>query len=34
MIQDKLNDRLRKCVGWRMLWEVWSDLSAIVALVG
>jgi hypothetical protein len=33
-IQDKLNDRPRKCLGWRTPREVFSDQAAIVALPG
>jgi len=31
-VQDKLNDRPRKCLGWRTPNEILSDHTAIVAL--
>jgi IS30 family transposase len=33
-VEDKLNDRPRKCLGWRAPREVFSDQAAIVALPG
>jgi IS30 family transposase len=33
-VLDKLNDRSRKCLGWRTPREAWSAPSAIVALLG
>ena len=33
-VQEKLNDRPRKCLGWRTPREVYSDQAAIVALPG
>jgi len=31
-VQDKLNNRPRKCLGWRTPNEILSDQAAIVAL--
>ena len=31
-VQDKLNNRPRKCLGWRTPNEIFSDQAAIVAL--